>query len=382
MTTQPPNFGFDEEAVLLRDSVRRLLEEHLPTQELHARIAGDPDPARDRTAQWDSQLWQQMVELGWTALAVPESAGGLGLPLVAVAAVCEELGRAAVPSPLPATLYASVALAQCDPAASAGAFSQILEGASAGLAFSNERGDWSAAAPDVRAATVEQDTRLSGVASFVMDAQKLDYLLVAADHGSGVGLYWVAMDSAGVTLQADAIVDLSRDQARVVFDNVGAIQVAADASAALAAAWPSLFTLLAADQVGAAEWQLQTTVEYASVRKQFEHELGFFQAVKHPLVNAMIANDEARSLIYNAACAIDCEPEQAERAAHMASSAAIDAADFVSSRSVQFHGGIGFTWECYVHLYFKRQAHSRSLFGDAIWHRARLADLVMGSVAA
>ena len=127
---------------------------------------------------------------------------------------------------------------------------------------------------------------------------------------------------------------------------------------------------------GAGEWQLQTTAAYAQVRRQFDRPLGFFQAVKHPLVNAMLVIDQARSLVYTAACAIDSEPDEAERFARMAKSSAADMAAFCSGRSVQLHGGIGFTWECDVHLYFKRQLHNQMLFGDAVYQRAKLAALL------
>ena len=133
--------------------------------------------------------------------------------------------------------------------------------------------------------------------------------------------------------------------------------------------------------VGGGEWLLQTTTEYATTRVQFDRPLGFFQAVKHPLVNVMIDIDQAKSLTYNAACAYDEEPENAERLARMAKSAASDMAIFSASRAVQFHGGIGFTWECYVHLFFKRQMHNQVLYGDAKYQRAKLADLLMGKAA-
>src|SRR5690606_29865231 len=122
---------------------------------------------------------------------------------------------------------------------------------------------------------------------------------------------------------------------------------------------PAMLVIVAADLCGAAEWQLQTTAEYARVRTQFDHPLGFFQAVKHPIVNAMIDIDRARSLVYAAACEIDSGEATAEIAARMAKSAASDAAAFVSGRSVQLHGGIGFTWECDLHIYFKRQMHNQ-----------------------
>ena len=133
--------------------------------------------------------------------------------------------------------------------------------------------------------------------------------------------------------------------------------------------------------VGAGEWLLQTTVEYAKTRVQFEHPLGFFQAVKHPLVNVMLDVDRAKSLVYNAACSIDCKEDSAEMNARMAKSQASDMAVFASSRAVQFHGGIGFTWECYVHLFFKRQMHNQVLFGDGKYQRTLLADMVIGKAA-
>ncbi|HKI74580.1 MAG TPA: acyl-CoA dehydrogenase family protein, partial [Pseudomonadales bacterium] len=97
--------------------------------------------------------------------------------------------------------------------------------------------------------------------------------------------------------------------------------------------------------------------------------------------NVMLEIDRAKSLTYNAACAIDEEPEQAERYARMAKSAASDMAVFSSSRAVQFHGGIGFTWECFVHIFFKRQMHNHVLYGDGKFQRSKLADMLIGKAA-
>jgi alkylation response protein AidB-like acyl-CoA dehydrogenase len=241
----------------------------------------------------------------------------------------------------------------------------------------DSRGSWEAGDTDVRFA----DGKLTGTASFVQDAQKADYFLVKARAGDGLGLYWVAKDAAGVTIKPDAIVDLTRDQACIEFADAEAVEVCSDARAALDSAMPAIWTMTAADMVGAGEWELQTTAEYARTRKQFEREIGFFQAVKHPLVDVMVEIDQSKSLVYNAACAIDHEPAKAARFAHMAKASASDMAVFASGRAVQFHGGIGFTWECYVHLYFKRQNHNAVLWGDGAWHRARLADILMGEAA-
>jgi alkylation response protein AidB-like acyl-CoA dehydrogenase len=370
---QPDNFGFGEEAALLKESARKFFAEHFPTDKLHRMVAGDPNPERMTPCVWDKALWQQMVELGWTSLAVPESAAGLGMPVVVVAGLVEELGRAAFPCPLLATLNATYVLAACGGGGEA-ALADIAAGRTATMAITNRQGSWSVMDSDVRCV----DGKLQGTAWYVQEARKVDQLLVSARTREGLGLFWVASDAPGVAIEPDAIVDLTRDQAHVSFDSVVAMEVSGNAVTALVQAMPAIWTILAADIVGAAEWQLQTTVEYVNTRQQFDRPLGFFQALKHPLVDVMIQIDQTKSLVYNAACAIDEEPERAAEYAHMAKSSASDAAAFASSRSVQFHGGIGFTWECFVHLYFKRQKHSQLLWGDAAWHRAQLAELVIG----
>jgi len=374
--SQPDNFGFGEEASLLKESARKFFAEHFATDKLHKMVAADHSPERMSACAWDRTLWQQMVDLGWTALAVPESVGGLGMPVVAVAGLVEEVGRAAFPCPLLATLNATYVLAACG-SGGAAALAEIAEGLTASLAITNSRGSWAVADTDVQCV---QGT-LNGTAWFVQDARKVDRLLVSAQTDSGLALYWVATDAAGVTIVPDAIVDLTRDQAHVRFDNVSAQELTGSAPAALQQALPAIWTLLAADITGAAEWQLQTTVDYVGTRQQFDHPLGYFQAVKHPLVDVMVLIDQCKSLVYNAACAIDTEPTRAAAFAHMAKASASDTAAYASGRSVQYHGGIGFTWECFVHLYFKRQKHSQLLWGDAAWHRAQLANLLIDNAA-
>ena len=376
--TQPADFNFGEEAVMLRDSARKFFDSHMPIERLHALVAGDSNPHKDLSARWEPDLWREMADLGWTMLAIPESAGGLGMGTAAVAGLCEEAGRAAFPSPLLATLNCASMLSACGTVTASAAMEQLAGGAAASYAGLNAAGSWEYADTGVTA----RNGKLYGAACFVQDAQKAGYFLVKAREGERTELYWVAADATGVQLQADAIVDLTRDQARVSFDGVKAESVSTVAVAVLREAMPALWTMVAADMVGAGEWQLQTTVEYAKTRRQFGRELGFFQAVKHPLVKVMTDIDQAKSLVYNAACAVNHESEQACRFAHMAKASASDMAAYAFSRSVQFHGGIGFTWECYVHIYFKRQMHNQMLWGDGAWHRAALADLLIGQAAA
>jgi alkylation response protein AidB-like acyl-CoA dehydrogenase len=245
--TQPDNFGFGEEAGMLKESARKFFAEYLPVDKLHRMVASDTNPERMSTSEWDRDIWQKMVELGWTSVAVPDSAGGIGMPVVAVAGLAEEAGRAAFPCPLLATLNVTYVLAACGGGGEA-ALAEIAEGKTASLAITNKQGSWDAADTDV---LCTQGT-LNGTAWFVQDARKVDRLLVSAQTSSGQALYWVATDAAGVTIAPDAIVDLTRDQAHVTFENVAAQEVSDDGLAALTKAMPAIWTLLAADIAGAA----------------------------------------------------------------------------------------------------------------------------------
>ena len=369
--SQPRDFGFDEETGMLKDAARRFFDEKEPVTQLRPHIEGTEDPyrGRERDGWYDPDSWREMIELGWHLLAVPEAAGGIGMGLVAAVAIQEEIGRAACPTPLTNTLQSIFVLREAGADAQ---LSEIAGGASMGLAVLGEDGSLELDATDVSAA----GTRLTGTSWYVQDPQKMDGFLVAAKSDAGLGLYAVAADA--VEIRRDRIVDLTRDQGRLVMDGVEAEIVAEPGSgeAVLARALPAVLTLVAADIAGAAEWQLQTTAEYAKVREQFDRPIGFFQAVKHPIVNMMIAADETRSLVYNAACAYDHDPDDALRCARLAKASASDTASFCSNRSTQLHGGIGFTWEADVQVYHKRQMHNQFLFGDGAWHRQKLGDLL------
>lgn len=384
--SQPKNFGFGGDEQMVRDQARRFLKENLPVDRLRTLVAHDHKGAYESAVQpvaWDETLWNEAVALGWTSLAVPEDQGGAGLPLVAVAAVAEEAGRAALPSPLLPTLCATEVLKACDSDGARAALETIVGGSAASLATTGEAGSWDAGETDVTAKKTADGFVLEGAAHFVQDARKVAFFVVSARAEGGVLLARVAADAPGLTIRPDRITDLTRDQASLELSGVevkaGDLLAGPGAGeAALTKAHPALLAIVAADICGAAEWQLQTTAEYARTRKQFDHPIGYFQAVKHPIVNMMVDIDRAKSLVYAAACAIDHEPEQGERLARMAKAAASDAARFVSGRSIQLHGGIGFTWECDVHIWVKRQQHNQFLYGDGNWHRAKLAEAYAG----
>jgi alkylation response protein AidB-like acyl-CoA dehydrogenase len=381
----PKDFGFGEDEEMVRDLARKFLSDHLPVEKLRVLVAEDHQAVYERgePTRWDPALWKQIVELGWPGLAVPEACGGIGFKLVGIAALVEEVGRHALPSPLVPTLSSALVLRECDDAAARPWLARIADGAPMALAITDEKGAWDPGACDVEAHSDGEDWVLSGTARFVQDAFKAEWLVTSARQGDDVVICVVPSDAEGLHLSRDQIHDLTRDQATAAFADVRIPQanvVSNDGVAALTRAWPALLVVIAADLCGSSEWQLQTTVEYAKHRKQFDHPLGFFQAVKHPLANAMVMIDRARSILYHAACCIDEGSADGEKFARMAKSAASDAGAFMSDRSVQLHGGIGFTWECDVHIYFKRSMHNQALLGDGVHQRRKLADLMIGPI--
>jgi alkylation response protein AidB-like acyl-CoA dehydrogenase len=381
----PKDYGFGSDEEMLRDLAKKLLDKEMPIEKMRRLVAADPTMTYEdgQLPGWDESLWKQCVELGWTGLAVPEEAGGVGFKMVGIAGLIEEVGKHGLASPLIATLTATLALREAGSEEAMVWLGRIADGTSATLAITNEKGSWEPESTDVRATADGDGMTLSGSAYFVQDAFKADVFVVNAHCDGGSVLCVVRQDAAGLNLSQNHIHDLTRDQATVTFDGVSvaaADVVSAEGSDSIRRAWPAILTTVAADLCGSSEWQLQTTVEYAKTRKQFDRPIGFFQAVKHPLSNAMIAIDRARSLVYHAACCIDSSSDEAERIARMAKSAASDAGSFMSDRSVQLHGGIGFTWECDVHLYFKRSMHNQMLYGDGSHQRRKIADLLIGPI--
>lgn len=368
---QPRDFGFGEDQEMIRDSAKRFLDDKTPLLALREATKGTEDPYHgdERAGFFDNELWQEVIALGWTSLAVPEEAGGAGMSLVTAVGLAEEIGRAAIPTPLTTTLQTTYVL---NHAGATEWLKKIAEGRSATLATQDAAGSF---LPDYTEVKASGDT-LTGTACFVQDLQKADFLVVVARDGDTIKLYAVDTNAEGVEKKADRIVDLTRDQGSVTFNNVDADCISDDGATIINAAMPAILTLIAADMSGACEWLLQSTAEYATYRTQFDRPIGFFQAVKHPVVNMMIAADETRSLTYAAACAYDTEPGKAALAAHLAKSSASDCAEFCANRATQLHGGIGFTWEHDVQIYHKRLIHSQLLYGDGIWHREQAAPLL------
>jgi alkylation response protein AidB-like acyl-CoA dehydrogenase len=305
---------------------------------------------------------------------VPEQWGGAGVGLVEAAVVAEELGAALVPLPyLSTVLAARLLLDSGDDVACADLLPEICSGArTVAIVGSDAAGRW-AASPSIVATRDGDGWRLDGVAASVVDAGGASDLLVVA---AGSSLFHVDAAVTGVLRTTVPVIDLTRPQADVRFDNAPARLVGGEGRADLERASDAASVLLAAELVGVASTMLATSVSYARERMQFGRPIGSFQAVKHRCADMMIELELARSVAAHAAWTYDHGGDDPALAASLAHVVATKAARKVTGDAIQVHGGVAITWEHRAHLYYKRAVTAAALWGGRA-HRARLAALAI-----
>jgi alkylation response protein AidB-like acyl-CoA dehydrogenase len=370
----PTDFGFTEEHALLRGETRRFLAERLPIGELRRQV--------DAGARLDRGLWKEIAQLGWVGLVLPERFGGAGLGWLHLAILMEEMGRRLVPGPFLGSLLAGIALERCgDDAQRERWLPAVAAGETiATLALVEPGGAFEAETVAATADPVEGGFVLRGRKTHVVGGADAGLAVAAFREPSGrASLFAVELPAPGVTVEDEVSIDPTRPTARIAFDGVRVgpeARLAGDGALALAETLARGCAALAAEQVGGAESVLQITRQYAIDRKQFDRPIGFFQAVKHPIVDMMCGVELARSLACGAAAALDAGTPSGEVHARMAKALAGDVYAQAVRKGVQLHGGFGFTWDCDVHFYFRRALWSRPMLGDAIHHRRRLADVL------
>ncbi|HJQ83390.1 MAG TPA: acyl-CoA dehydrogenase [Candidatus Binatia bacterium] len=365
------DFGLSEDQEALQRAAREFLARECPPA-LVRETAKTPDGV-------PRALYAKMATLGWAGLVAPEAEGGLGLGTLELALVCEELGRVAAPGPFLWTALVTAALVH---AGSAAQRRRWLPGLLAGeqlatLAYLEESDRHDADGIALRARRARDGWRLDGRKLFVPALPGADLVLVAARTGrTAVALFLVDAQAPGVRVRPEETIDLTRRVAELELRDV-AVEPAAllgrDGNALFARLLDLGALLVAADSLGGAARTLEMAVEYAKVRQQFGRPIGSFQAVKHMAAEMVADVEPARSLVWYAAWAFDHRPREAARAAAIAKARLGDVYSRTAQRSVQVHGGIGFTWEHDLHLWFKRARWNEVAFGDPTWHRERLA---------
>jgi alkylation response protein AidB-like acyl-CoA dehydrogenase len=371
------DFAFSEEQEMLRASARDFLTKEVPSSRVR-RIMEAPDA-------WDEGLWKKLAELGWTGLGVPEAYGGVGTFLDLVV-VLEEAGRALLPGPFLSTMGLAVpALLEAGTERQKETvLGRIASGdARATLAFSEPAGRWDAEGVQLLGAERRgQGWRLDGVKLFVPDAGVADYIVVAARTSpageEGVSLFLVEGRPPGLSVTPLETMDMTRRWYEVRFEGVElpgeALMGAADQGwSPLKRAMEWAETALCAEMVGGAQQVLDMSVDYAKTRQQFGKPIGIYQAVSHKLADMLLETESARSATYYAAWTIDADAPDRSLAASMAKAYVSDAYRKAAGDGIQVHGGIGFTWEHDMHLYFKRAKASEVTLGDATYHRELVA---------
>jgi alkylation response protein AidB-like acyl-CoA dehydrogenase len=322
--------------------------------------------------------WEEMAELGWPGLALPEEWGGQGLGIVDLAVLFEEMGYALAPSPLLSTTVAGLALATVGDDAQRERWLRPLASGEARATVALFEAGSSATIGDfgMQPGADGDATVLDGEKVLVMDAATADFFLVATADGRR---HLVERGADGVTVSAESSIDLTRRLYSVRFDGV---RVEPEATLAggqedyLPVLWRACVAV-AAESTGIAQRTMEMAVEYAKDRQQFGRPIGAYQAVSHRCAQMLLETENSRSAVYGAAWAADAEPGSLPLAASMAKAYASDAGWRVPDASIQVHGGIGFTWEHDLHFFLKRGKANAATFGDARWHRDRVADLVL-----
>lgn len=319
----------------------------------------------------DTIDWPLLVSAGWIGLDAPDDAGGAGATFAEVAVICEELGRAAAATGyLGGAVLAIGALNALHPNESRDALLKAVVSGSIGTAIALPgAGD---PAP-FELATTRLGWRIHGSAAFVPDAAGAQRLLLPARDADGVAvLVDVAADSPGLTVTEQPVLDETRRLATVTAEGIEVDEDAVwyfdgDLDSGLDALTARAALAVACDSLGVAQAMLDTTVSYTGVRQQFGRPIGSFQAVKHACADMLVQISVARQLVGAAIASPD------PRAVSMAKAYTTEAAVEVAGKAMQLHGGIGYTWESGLHVYLKRAALNRSLYGSPAEHRARIA---------
>ena len=359
-------FELNEEQEQLQSSIRSFFEGSSAAHTLVRRAEKRSDRKFD-----DDLLRRLGVELDVLGAAVPEARGGSGAGLVELFVIFREMGRVLYGGPFLSSVLSAEVLVHADRQGTYDALlTSLLKGKSrcavAGLKWGGPN--------DLVAVEKDGAWSVSGRADFVFDAAHAGTFLLFAETPNGTGCF-IVEDPGAVTKVPIDLLDLTRSAAHLLFDGVVSSYVAVGEVAAttLKRVLDVAVLCVAAEQVGVAERALEIAVEHAKLRVQFGAPIGSFQAVKHRCADAAVAVEAAKATGLHAAWAIDCGIERDQPLASFAKSVCSEASVKVTGSAIQVLGGIGYTWEHPIHLYFRRAISSRQSFGSTSAHRDRIA---------
>ena len=357
-------FGLSESQEFLKDSARKFFAGECPSAEVRRLMETD--------TAYDATLWSKLTDQGYTGIIFPEALGGVGLGKVELMLLMEEAGRALLPGPFFSTvvLAGSVLESVASQENKKKYLPPICKGeVRATVAILESGASWNPDHVQLNASS----GKLTGEKCFVSDAAIADFILVVARNG----VFVVDSKAHGLRISPMTAMDATRKLYVVEFRNTPAEKIG-DA-AGLLRAFDVATAALAAELVGGMQRTLDLTVEYAKTRKQFGKPIGMFQAVQHQCADMYLETESSRSAVYYAGWALEENALDAATAVSIAKMYSSDAGRTVGNRGIQIHGGMGFTWENDIHLYYRRAKASETAFGDATFHRERIASMVIGS---
>jgi len=367
--------GFSEEQGEILDAATEFCAEKSPIAKVRSLLTDElgHDPA----------VWREIGELGWLGIAIPEAYGGLGLPLGAVVPMLEQMGRRLLAGPFLSTaLAAQAVLAGGSEAQKSAMLPPLAAGTPATLALVEASGDWSL--DNIQSTAVDVGDgrlRLAGEKILVCDAGVAQWIIASVRYGGEPAL--VVIDKAAVptgAIRRETIVDETKRAFAMTLDGIETAKTdllaAQPAAATLARLHLAANLLASAEMCGGAQAVIDYTLDYLKTRKQFGQLIGAYQALKHPIVDAYVAYEQARSHLYSAAHCFD-EQGTGEIATRMAKAQADVVFSHAADRAIQFHGGFGFTYDCDAQLYRRRAIWHASQYGDALYHKRKLAELLL-----
>jgi alkylation response protein AidB-like acyl-CoA dehydrogenase len=362
-------FGLTESQEFLKNSARQFFAGECPSTEMRRLM--------ETATAYDATLWSKLTDQGYTGIIYPEAYGGVGLGEVELMLLMEEAGRVLLPGPFFSTVV--LAGSVLDNVGTPEHKKKYLEpickgGVRATVAILEAGASWNPR--DVQLSA--NNGKLSGEKLFVPDAAVADFIIVVARNG----VFVVDSKTRGLKISPMSGMDLTRKLYVLEFNNTPAEEIGSNSN--LPRAFDIATSALAAEMVGGMQRTLDITVEYAKTRKQFGKPIGIFQAVQHQCADMYLETESSRSAVYYAGWALEENAPDAATAVSIAKMYCSDAARTVGNRGIQIHGGMGFTWENDLHLYYRRAKASETAFGDATFHRERIASMVIdsGSVSA
>ena len=367
-----PRIGLSEEQAQLLDIAESFCRDKSPVDKVRVLI--------DDEDGFDAALWDEIAELGWLGIGVSENYCGIGLGMAEIVPLVEHMGRHLMNTPFVPTVLAAQALLRGGAEGQKEEYlPQIAAGAAASLALCEDHADWNLQNLGVTATLKDGTLDLSGKKYLVLHAATAQLVLASVALDGQPALVIIPADALAGRITREKIIDDTQRAFALDLDGLtlpeAALMPVELAVEALAHIEQAGALLWAADMCGGAYACIDYTLDYLKTRKQFGKLIGSYQALKHSIVDAHQAYEKARSHLYSAAHVFG-EQGEGDMAVHMAKAEAGEAYSFAADRAIQFHGGFGFTYDCDAQLYRRRAIMGCALFGDARYHRRKIAALM------